>query len=138
MLVKDEAKYCWCFYDEIGDPQDSIENAINDYIDNYQGFDFGDNRYGIDVLNDEVEIGHPYYYVPEVDSEYVIECVRDRMPDEMYEQNEDYLFYVKSEHIKELSEELTKVFQAWEKRHSYENRVFMVQETETYKIADYI
>lgn len=45
---------------------------------------------------------------------------------------------VKNEHMDELSEELTKVFQAWEKRHSYENRAFMVQETKTYKIADYI
>ena len=40
--------------------------------------------------------------------------------------------------LTELSEELTKVFQAWEKRHGYENRAFVVQETKTYRIKDYI
>lgn len=138
MLVKDETKYCWCFYGWVGNPQDSIEKAINDCVNNFQGFDFGNNRCDVDVLNDEVEIGHPYYYVPEVDSEYTIECVRDRVPDEIYEQNEDYLFNVKSEHIEELSKELTKVFRAWENRHSYKNLAFVVQETNAYKIADYI
>ena len=45
---------------------------------------------------------------------------------------------VKNEHIDELSKELTKTFQAWEKRHGYENRAWVVQETKTYRIGDYI
>lgn len=138
MLIKDEAKYCWCLNGEVGAPQDSIESAIDDCVNNFQGFDFGNNCFGIDTLNAEIEIGHPYYYAPDVDAENVIEMVRDYVPDEIYDQNEDYLFYVKNEHIDELNEELTKVFRAWEKRHKYENKEYMVQETKPYKIVEYI
>lgn len=38
----------------------------------------------------------------------------------------------------ELSEELTKLFQAWEKRNGYENKSWVVQETKPYRIGDYI
>ena len=38
----------------------------------------------------------------------------------------------------ELSEELTKVFQAWEERHGYENKSYVVQDTTSYRIKDYI
>lgn len=138
MLVENEKQYCWLLDEEAGIPQDSIESAIDDYINDHNGFDYECNKCGVNVFTDEVEIGHPCYYVPEIDGEYILERVRDYVPDEIYDRDEDYLFNVKSEHIDELSEELTKVFQAWEKRHGYENRAFVIQETKTYKIIDYI
>nr|DAT63009.1 MAG TPA: hypothetical protein [Caudoviricetes sp.] len=58
--------------------------------------------------------------------------------DEIAEYSDDYMKDVKHEHMDELSEELTKVFQAWEKRHGYENKSWVVQETKTYCIEDYV
>ena len=77
--------------------------------------------------------------MPEVDGERVIWNVCDyNLDDEIAEYSDDYMKDVKNEHIDELSEELTKMFQAWEKRHRYENRACVVQETKTYRIGDYI
>lgn len=60
------------------------------------------------------------------------------LDDEIEEWSDDYMKDVKSEHMDELSEELSKVFQAWEKRHGYENRSYVVMETEQYRIGDYV
>lgn len=88
---------------------------------------------------ESVRIGHPYYYVPEVDGERVIWNVLDyNLDEEIVEWSDDYMKNVKNEHMDELSEELTKVFQAWEKRHHYENTAWVVLETKTYRIEDYI
>lgn len=139
MLVKDETKYCWCDDEVVGDPQDSIEMAIADYVDNeYDYGDFG-SLSREELLQTTIEVGHPYQYVPEVDGERVICNVCDyNLDDEIEEYSYDYMKNVKNEHIDELSEELTKVFQAWEKRHGYENRAFVVQETQTYRIGYYV
>ncbi len=126
MLVKDETKYCWVDDEVAGEPQDSIKEAVQDYN-------------GIRSNVECVRVGHPYYYVPEVDGERVIWNVCDYdLDDEIAEWSDDYMKDVKNEHIDELSEELTKVFQAWEKRHSYENRAWVVLETKTYRIGDYV
>jgi hypothetical protein len=143
MLVKNESEYCWYFDGDVGDPQGSIEEAINDFLNYYRHYCW-DEKNDVeyleqDVLDDYVEIGHPYYYVPEIDSERVIWNVCDYdLDDEIAEWSDDYMKDVKNEHIDELSKELTKVFQAWEKRHGYENRVWVVQETKAYRIGDYI
>jgi hypothetical protein len=143
MLVKNESEYCWYFDGDVGDPQGSIEEAINDFLNYYRHYCW-DEKNDVeyleqDVLDDYVEIGHPYYYVPEIDGERVIWNVCDYdLDDEIAEWSDDYMKDVKNEHIDELSKELTKVFQAWEKRHGYENRVWVVQETKAYRIGDYI
>lgn len=139
MLVKDETKYCWCLAGEAGTPQPSIESAIDEYIEDHKGFDYECNRYDVNIFTDEVEIGHPYYYVPEVDGERVIWNVCDyNLDDEIAEWSDDYMRNVKNEHIDELSEKLTRVFRVWEKCHGYENRAYVVQETKTYRIIDYV
>lgn len=143
MLVKNESEYCWYFDGDVGDPQGSIEEAINDFLNYYRHYCW-DEKNDVeyleqDVLDDYVEIGHPYYYVPEIDGERVIWNVCDYdLDDEIAEWSDDYMKDVKNEHIDELSKELTKVFQAWEKRHGYENRVWVVQEIKAYRIGDYI
>jgi hypothetical protein len=143
MLVKNESEYCWYFDGDVGDPQGSIEEAIDDFLNYYRHYCW-DEKNDVeyleqDVLDDYVEIGHPYYYVPEIDGERVIWNVCDYdLDDEIAEWSDDYMKDVKNEHIDELSKELTKVFQAWEKRHGYENRVWVVQETKAYRIGDYI
>lgn len=138
MLVKDETKYCWV-NGVVGEPQDSIEMAIADYVDNEYDYDDFGSLSREELLQTTIKVGHPYRYVPEVDGERVIWNVVDYdLDDEIAEWSEDYMHNVKKEHIDELSEELTKVFQAWEKRHHYENTAWVVLETKTYRIEDYI
>lgn len=91
------------------------------------------------MLKTTIEIGHPYKYVPDIDGEQVIWRVADEwMDDEIIEYSDNYMRDAKKEHIDELSEELSKVFQAWEKRHGYENRAYVVMETKPYRIGDYV
>lgn len=143
MLEQDKNQYCWCFDGDAGDPQGSIEEAIDDFL-NYYGHYCWDEKNNVeylehDVLDDYVEIGHHYKYVPEVDGEQVIWKVADDWMDyEIIEYSDDYMRSVKKEHIDELSDALSKVFQEWEKEHGYENRAFVVMETEQYRIGDYI
>lgn len=78
----------------------------------------------------KIRVGNPYYYVPTVNAERVIdEIVYSDLDDEIAEYSEDYLLDVKEEHIQELEDELTKVFREWEKRHGYDNREFVICET---------
>ena len=144
MLVKDKTKYCWVLGEHAGTPQDSIKDAVEDFIKTYsEVYETGDSDHSYMfecyMPYKQVKIGHPYRYVPEVDGERVIWNVCDcNLDDEIEEYSDDYMRNVKNEHIDELSEELTRVFQAWEKRHGYENGAYVVQETKTYRIADYV
>mgnify|MGYP000964495217 CR=1 FL=1 len=139
MLKQDKSQYCWCVDEVAGEPQDSIEMAIADYVDNECDYgDFG-SLSREELLQTTIEIGHPYRYVPEIDGERVIWNVLDyNLDDEIEEWSDDYMKDVKNEHIDELSAALSKVFQAWEKRHGYENRAYVVMETEQYRIGDYV
>lgn len=139
MLKQDKSQYCWCVDEVVGEPQDSIEMAIADYVDNeYDYGDFG-SLSREELLQTTIEVGHPYRYVPEVDGERVIWNVCDYdLDDEIEEWSDDYMKNVKNKHIDELSAALSKVFQAWEKRHGYENRAYVVMETKPYRIGDYI
>lgn len=139
MLVKDETKYCWCEDEAAGEPQNSIKDAILDYVDNEYNYGDFDSLSREELLKTTIEIGHPYKYVPNIDGEQVIWRVADDwMDDEIIEYSDNYMRDVKKEHVDELSDELSKVFQAWEKRHGYENRAFIVMETEQYRIGDYV
>lgn len=143
MLEQNKNQYCWYFDGDVGDPQGSIEEAINDFLNYYRHYCW-DEKNDVeyleqDVLDDYVEIGHPCFYVPEVNEELVIDnIINEDVPDEIAEYCEDYLHDVKTEHKNELGVELTKVFRAWEKRHRYECRAYVVYETKTYRIGDYI
>lgn len=119
MLVKNENEWCQVIDGYIGYPEKSIEDCVNDFAKTY--------------LAEEVpmiRVGNPYYYVPTVNAERVIEeIVYSDLDDEIAEYSEDYLLDVKKEHIQELENELTKVFREWEKRHGYDNREFIICET---------
>lgn len=136
MLVEDKDKWCWVDdYGNAGDPQDTIQEAIDDLIE-------GEPDLKEIWLTDEYErvvrIGHPNYYTPEVDAERVIEDICDYdVDDEIVEWAEPYmceLINAKREHVKELEDELTDVYRKWEKRHGYENTCYVVLETKTYKV----
>lgn len=136
MLVEDKDKWCWVDdYGNAGDPQDTIQEAIDDLIE-------GEPDLKEIWLTDEYErvvrIGHPNYYTSEVDAERVIEDICDYdVDDEIVEWAEPYmceLINAKREHVKELEDELTDVYRKWEKRHGYENTCYVVLETKTYKV----
>ena len=139
MLVEDKTKYCWVNDEIAGEPQGSIKDAIADYVDNEYNYGDFDALSREELLQTTIEIGHPYRYVPEIDGERVIWNVCDYdLDDEIEEWSDDYMKDVKNEHMDELSEELTKVFQAWEKRHGYALKSWVVQETKQYRIGDYV
>lgn len=139
MLVEDKTKYCWVDDEIAGEPQGSIKDAILDYVDNKYNYGDFDALSREELLQTTIEIGHPYRYVPELDGERAIWNVLDYdLDDEIEEWSDNYMKDVKNEHMDELGDELSKVFQAWEKRHGYENSAFVVMETEPYRIGDYI
>nr|DAP50628.1 MAG TPA: hypothetical protein [Caudoviricetes sp.] len=122
MLVKNENEWCWCLGEYVGYPQKSIEDAVKEFKEFNKEHQFVEPRL--------VKVGNPYYYIPKVDADHVIEDVVEYdLDDEIAEYSEDYLLNVKQEHIDELQESLTKVFREWEKRHGYGNTSFVVLET---------
>lgn len=135
MLVEDKIKYCWVDNGKAGEPQDSIKDAIADYLEYISYF----NDVDCDCDIEWVRVGHPCYYVPEIDGERVLwNLFEYDMDDEIKEWSDDYLNDAKKEHIDELSEELTKVFRAWEKKYGFENNAWVVFETKKYRISDYV
>lgn len=122
MLVKNDKEWCWCLGEYVGCPQKSIEDAVKDFKEFNKEHQFVEPRL--------VKVGNPYYYIPTVDADRVIEDVVEYdLDDEIAEYSEDYLLNVKQEHIDELQEELTTVFRKWERRHGYDNTSFVVFET---------
>lgn len=139
MILKNEKEYCWCVDEVAGEPQKSIKDAIADYVDNEYNYGDFDALSREELLQTTIEIGHPYRYVPELDGERAIWNVLDYdLDDEIEEWSDNYMKDVKNEHRDELGNELSRVFQEWEKRHGYENRAYVVMETKPYRIGDYI
>nr|DAX45830.1 MAG TPA: hypothetical protein [Caudoviricetes sp.] len=139
MIIKNEKEYCWCVDEVAGEPQKSIKDAIADYVDNEYNYGDFDALSREELLQTTIEIGHPYRYVPELDGERAIWNVLDYdLDDEIEEWSDNYMKDVKNEHTDELGNELSRVFQEWEKRHGYENRAYVVMETKPYRIGDYI
>lgn len=125
MLVENKKQYCWVTPNGIGGPEDSVEQAVKSYLCLHRPDE------NTDIV---IGIGHPSFYIPDVDGDIVIESVIDRLPDEVYDTDEDYLYDVKREHVNELSEELTKVFRAWVNRHGYHHSGIFVENSEPYHI----
>lgn len=118
MLVKNENEWCWCFDGYVGNPQKSIEDAVNEFAETYPADEVP-----------KIRVANPYYYIPTVDAERVIEDVAEYdLDDEIAEWSEDYLLEVKQEHIDELQKELTTVFRKWEERNGYKNTSFVIFE----------
>lgn len=119
MLVKNDKEWCWCFGEYTGYPQKSIEDAVKDFSDAYPAEEVP-----------MIRVGNPYYYVPTIDAERVINDIIDYdLDEEIAECSDEYLLYVKQEHIDELQESLTKVFREWEEKHGYKNTSFVIFET---------
>ena len=133
MLIKDKNKWCWVDdYGNAGEPQDTIQEAINDFMDCKSDLK---EMWLTDESEQVVRIGHPNYYTPEVDAERVIEdIINYDIDDEIVEWDCDYLANVKTEHLDELRAALTKVFCEWEKKYGYENKGHVVLEKKSYPV----
>lgn len=133
MLIEDKNKWCWVDdYGNAGEPQDTIQDAINDLISCYPDLE---EILLVDETERVVRIGHPNYYTPEVDAERVIDdIINFDIDDEIAEWACEYLANVKAEHLDELSVTLTKVFREWEKKYGYENTGYVVLETKSYPV----
>ena len=136
MLVKDENKFCYIVNDEVSKPKDSLEEAIQEYIDEAKK-----NNYSLD----SVEINNPHFFVPELSGSCTVENLIYTFPDIMFDNTEQhvarcYIPPMDSKHIEELGKELSKVYNDWEKRYGYDNKSYIVfiEETKIYSISDYI
>ena len=137
MLKRDENKFCWYSNGRVGLPKDSIEDAIQDYLDDIKDKNF---------TSDTIGIVNPLFLVHELSGwQAVYDVIDFSLPQFMYEISSDYiaqaqLRIIKDVHIEELSKELSKVYNDWEKRHGYDNKSYIVftDEAETYYILDYI
>ena len=119
MLVKNENEWCWCFGEYVGYPQKSIEDAVKDFAETYPAEEVS-----------MIKVGNPYYYVPTVDAERVINDIIDYdLDDEIAEYSEDYLLHVELKQIDVLQEKLTKAFREWEEQNGYKNTSFVILET---------
>lgn len=122
MLVKNENEWCLCLGEHVGYPQKSIEDAMKEFNEFNEKYPY--------VEPQLVRVGNPYYYVPTVDADRVIEnIVECDLDDEIAEYSEDYLLHVKLEHIDVLQEALTKAFREWEEKYGYKNTSFVIFET---------
>lgn len=142
MLVEDKTKYCWCDDEVAGEPQNSIKDAIADYLEYISDLcDIGDSDHsylgGVPDI-EAVQIGHPCYFKPIVDAEKVINDVRASIDEEHYEYSGCYMERLEYEEIHELGEKLTQAFREWEVKHGRANKFFVVVFTKPYSISDYI
>ena len=119
MLVKNDKEWCWCLCEHVGYPQKSIEDAVKDFAETYPAKEVS-----------TIRVGNPYYYVPTVDAERVINDIIDYdLDDEIAEYSEDYLLHVELKQIDVLQEKLTKAFREWEEKNGYKNTSFVILET---------
>lgn len=112
MLIIDKTEWCWvCDENElVSSPFGAKEEAINDLKQEMKFYE-DMNCY----------IGHPMYYKPIVSASDVIELIQSQAYDETegYSYECIYLESIKDEHMQELEEKLTAVYQDWEKKHGY-------------------
>lgn len=122
MLVRNKNEWCWCLGEYVGYPQKSIEDAVKEFKEFNKEYQFVEPRL--------VKVGNPYYYIPTVDAERVINDIIDYdLDDEIAEYSEDYLLHVELKQIDVLQEKLTKAFREWEEKNGYKNTSFVILET---------
>lgn len=122
MLKRDENKFCWYIDGRVGLPKDSIEEAIQDYLEEAK-----ENGYSLD----SVEIANPYFFVPELSGRRIVDNLIYDFPNIMFNAYDKcitrrYIPHMEPKHIEELSKELSKIYYDWEKRHGYDNKAHIV------------
>lgn len=103
--------------------KDAISDAMKMY--EYYGYEFT-----------HLYVGQVEYFVPQVDADLILDDLAARAYDNGYKYD-DYLKNVKSDHIRELDEILTKAYLTWEKKHpEYRNNSYLMTNTVKYSISE--
>lgn len=125
MYILDETKYCWTTDDTYGQPMNTIEEAINDFYE-----DYCDN---LDCT--VVNIGHPSYYIPYMfDAEQLIWDMNDKIEEEYDIRLNDKLT---CDQDGELEERLQETLYEFLKEHHLDKRVWTVFQEKEYSPLDY-
>lgn len=125
MYITDKEAYCWTTDDTCGEPQDTIQDAIeNFYEDDCQNLDCP-----------TVLIGHPSYYIPDMfDAEQLIWDMNDKI-------EEDYDITLNDEltvdQDQELEERLQQTLYQFLKEHNLDKRVWTVFDSVEYRPEDF-
>lgn len=81
-------------------------------------------------------VGQAEYFAPRIDADLVLGDLTTSAYDNGYKDDE-YLKDVKSEHIKELDEILTKAYLTWENKHpEYRNNYYLMTNAVRYSISE--
>lgn len=81
-------------------------------------------------------VGQTEYFAPRIDADLVLGDLATSAYDNGYKDDE-YLQDVKSEHIKELDEILTKAYLTWENKHpEYRNNYYLMTNAVKYSISE--
>lgn len=101
--------------------KDAISDAMKMY--EYYGYEFT-----------HLDVGQAEYFTPRIDAESVLEDLA-QLADDNGHKEDGYLENVKSEHIRELDEILTKAYLTWENKHpEYQNSSYLMTHTVRYSI----
>lgn len=88
--------------------EEAIKAALEEKYHPYGGYN----------AEEKIYIAKTYPYIPRVDGDYVCEYDAEQAFDECGEVAEDYLDNISTEAKSELSDELTKVYIKWLKKHN--------------------
>lgn len=125
MYITDKNTYCWTTDDTCGEPQTTIQDAIENFYEN-------------DCQNLDcpmVDIGHPSYYIPDMfNAEQLIWGMNDKI-------EEDYDIALNDEltveQDQELEERLQQTLYQFLKEHNLDKRVWTVFSSMKYRPEDF-
>mgnify|MGYP000991183998 CR=1 FL=1 len=99
-------------------------------IDAMKGYEYSEYEFT------HLFVGQAEYFTPRIDSESILADLAQLAVDGGYD-DDDYLTNVKSEHVRELDEILTKAYLTWEKKHpEYRNNSYLMVKAVKYSISE--
>ena len=125
MYITDKNTYCWTTDDTCGEPQDTIQDAIeNFYEDDCQNLDCP-----------TVDIGHPSYYIPDMfNTEQLMWDMNDKIEEDYDIALNDKLTVDQDQ---ELEKRLQQTLYQFLKEHNLDKRVWTVFSSMKYRPEDF-
>ena len=125
MYITDKNTYCWTTDDTCGEPQDTIQDAIeNFYEDDCQNLDCP-----------TVDIGHPSYYIPDMfNAEQLMWDMNDKIEEDYDIALNDKLTV---DQYQELEKRLQQTLYQFLKEHNLNKRVWTVFSSMKYRPEDF-
>lgn len=125
MYILDKEHYCWTTDDTCGEPQDTIQDAIQDFYEN--------DCQNLDCPT--VLIGHPSYYIPDMfNAEQIMWDMNDKIEEDCDIALNDELTV---DQDMELEERLQQTLYQFLKEHKLDKRIWTVFDSTEYRPEDY-